>query len=225
MRWASRLRTSAWRGQVQYAQWFDVRGDWNINKKNQLFVRYNYFRNRYPFNTAVGGLNALSAAADFQDRAHIIGAQLVTTFTPTLLNEFRGSWPYRNEHHVADPLTGPGPQVVITGVATFGGSSGVADKFQEKIPSFSDNVTWIKGKHSMKYGMGFQTESGYAVGRRLYVSIPSLRISAYANAKNGVILTASTRRRSIRVLRRASGSRAQPITRSSGASLGKIPGS
>ena len=54
------------------------------------------------------------------------------------------------------PVTGPGPQIVIPSVATFGGSTGVADKYQEKIPSFSDNVTWIKGKHSMKYGMGFQ---------------------------------------------------------------------
>ena len=171
-------------GQVQYAQWFDVRGDWNINKKNQMFVRYNYFRNRYPFNTAVGGLNALSAAADFQDRAHIIGAQLVTTFSPTILNEFRGSWPYRNEHHVADPVTGPGPQIVIPNVATFGGSSGVADKYQEKIPSFSDNVTWIKGKHSMKYGMGFQQNLDTQLAD-VYTSYTFASIAQYASAKNG----------------------------------------
>ena len=174
-------------GQVQYAQWFDARGDWNINRKNQMFVRYNYFRNRYPFNTAVGGLNALSAAADFQDRAHIIGAQLVTTFTPTLLNEFRGSWPYRNEHHVADPLTGPGPQIVITSVATFGGSTGVADKFQEKIPSFSDNVTWIKGKHSMKYGVGFQQNLDTQFAD-VYTQYTFANLTQYANAKNGVVI-------------------------------------
>jgi hypothetical protein len=141
---------------VQHAQWLDTRVDAAINKKNQLFIRYNYFRNVYPFNTNVGGQYAISAASDFQDRAHIIGAQLVTTFSPALYNEFRGSWPYRNEHHVADALTGTGPMITISGIANFGGSNGVGDKYQEKIPSFNDNVTWIKGKHTMKFGFGLQ---------------------------------------------------------------------
>lgn len=141
---------------VQHAQWLDTRIDAALNKKNQLFIRYNYFRNVYPFNTNVGGLYNISAASDFQDRAHIIGAQLVTTFSPNVFNEFRGSWPYRHEHHVADALTGPGPMITISGIANFGGSNGVGDKFQEKIPSFNDNVTWIRGKHAMKFGFGMQ---------------------------------------------------------------------
>jgi hypothetical protein len=171
-------------GQVQYAQWVDVRGDWSINKKNQFFVRYNYFRNRYPFNTDVGGLYALSAAADFQDRAHIIGAQLVTTFSPTLFNEFRGSWPYRNEHHVADPLTGAGPEVTISGIANFGGSNGVGDKFQEKIPSFNDNVTLIKGAHTIKAGFGLQKNNDTQLND-VYTQYTFASILQYANAKNG----------------------------------------
>jgi len=141
---------------VQRAQWVNVRGDWNINSKNQAFVRYNYFRNNYPFNTNVGGLFALDAASDFLDRAHIIGAQLITTFTPNLLNEFRGSWPYRNQHHIAGPQTGPGPMITISGIANFGGTNGAGDKFQEKIPSFSDNVTLLHGAHAFKFGVGFQ---------------------------------------------------------------------
>ena len=152
---------------VQRAQWMDVRVDYTINSKNQAFVRYNYFRNNYPFNTAAGGSNGLSAASDFQDRAHDLGVQLLTTFKPTVLNEFRGSWPYRNEHHVADPLTGPGPSITIAastyngtsyGAATYGGPGPgtVGDKFQEKIPSFNDNFTVIKGPHAFKFGAGFQ---------------------------------------------------------------------
>jgi hypothetical protein len=178
---ASDFATAA---QVQYAQWADFRGDWTINKKNQLFVRYNYFRNRYPFNTNVGGLYALSAASDFQDRAHIIGAQLITSFSPTLLNEFRGSWPYRNEHHVADPLTGPGPMITITGIANFGGSNAVGDKFQEKIPSFNDNVTWIKGAHSFKFGVGFQKNNDDQLND-VYTQYTFASIAQYKSAKNG----------------------------------------
>ncbi len=168
---------------VQYAQWLDLRGDYKINNKNQFFVRYNYFRNRYPFNTAVGGLDAISAAADFQDRAHIIGAQLVTTFSPNLLNEFRGSWPYRNEHHVADPLTGAGPQVSISGVAIFGGSTGVGDKFQEKIPSFNDNVTFIRGAHTIKAGVGFQKNNDDQLAD-VYTQYVFASLATYTAAKN-----------------------------------------
>jgi len=178
---------------VQHAQWLDARVDATLNKKNQLFIRYNYFRNVYPFNTDDGGTYGISAAADFQDRAHIIGAQLVTTFTPTLYNEFRGSWPYRNEHHVADALTGAGPMVTISaatvnGVAytavNFGGSNGVGDKFQEKIPSFNDNVTWINGKHAMKFGFGFQKNLDTQLAD-VYTQYTFSSITQYTNALNG----------------------------------------
>ena len=181
--------------QVQRAQWLDVRGDWNINTKNQVFIRYNYFRNNYPFNTNVGGVYALSAAADFQDRAHIIGAQLITTFTPNLLNEFRGSWPYRNEHHVADPVTGAGPMITIAAYtdpatkiaysqANFGGSNAVGDKYQEKIPSFSDNVTLIRGTHSFKFGVGFQKNLDTQLAD-VYVQYSFANIAQWQSARSG----------------------------------------
>lgn len=141
---------------LEHAQFINGRLDWNISPKNQMFLRYNYFRNEFPFNTGVGGLNALSAESDFHDRAHVVGSQLVTTFSSNLLNEFRFSWSERNEKHVAGSLTGAGPQVAIGGVATFGGSTGVGDVFAEKIPNFNENLTWIVGKHTFKYGVGWQ---------------------------------------------------------------------
>ena len=168
----------------QKAQWVDVRGDWTINTKNTAFIRYNYFRNNYPFNTNVGGLYAQDASANFQDRAHIIGAQLITTFTPNVLNEFRGSWPYRNEHHVGGPITGPGPMITISGIANFGGSNAVGDKFQEKIPSFNDNVTWIKGTHTMKFGFGFQKNLDTQLAD-IYVQYTFASIAQWQSAVTG----------------------------------------
>ena len=171
--------------QVQRAQWVDVRGDFILNSKNNGFVRYNYFRNNYPFNTNVGGLYAISAASDFQDRAHIIGAQLVTAFKPTLLNEFRGSWPYRNQAHYADPLTGAGPMITITGVINgFGGTNGAGDKFQEKIPSFSDNVSVFRGGHSFKFGVGFQKNNDTQL-QDVFTRYTFPSLAAYTAAKNG----------------------------------------
>ncbi|WP_420236945.1 carboxypeptidase regulatory-like domain-containing protein [Telmatobacter bradus] len=170
--------------QVQRAQWLDTRGDYNINAKNSVFIRYNYFRNTYPYNTNAGGLYALDAASDFRDRAHIIAAQLITTFSPTLLNEFRGSWPYRNEAHINSATTGAGPVVTISGVANFGGSNGVGDRFQEKVPSFSDNLTWIVGKHQFKYGVTFQRNDDTQL-QDIYTQYTFASIAEWLSAKNG----------------------------------------
>ena len=151
---------------VQHAQFLNLRADWVINPKHQVFVRYNYFRNEYPYNTAVGGTNALDVAEDFHDRAHIAGAQLLSTFSPTVLNEVRASWPYRNEAHVASPGDGPGPTVAVTGVATFNGYGAgfKGDKFAEKIPSFSDGLTVIRKAHTIKVGIGWQENNDNQVG-------------------------------------------------------------
>jgi hypothetical protein len=169
---------------VQHAQFFNLRLDWQVNSKNQVFVRYNYFRNEYPFNTAVGGINALDAAADFKDRAHVAGAQVLTSLSPSVLNELRFGWPYRNEKHIADPLTGPGPQITISGIVNFNGSTSVGDRFQEKIPNLNESLTVIHGSHTMKYGVGFQqildTQTADIYSQYVFPSV-----AAYLSAKSG----------------------------------------
>jgi hypothetical protein len=141
---------------VQHAQFLDIRLDWDVNQKNRVFARFNYFRNDYPFNTAVGGANLLSAESDFIDRAHVGGLQWVTTFSPEWLNEFRFSYPFRNEKHVAGSLTGAQPAITISNIpVNFGGSVATGDVLAEKIPSWNDNVTYIRGRHAMKFGFGY----------------------------------------------------------------------
>jgi len=169
---------------VQHVQFLNVRGDWIVNSKNQLFLRYDYFRNEYPFNTQNGGVNALNAAADFHDRAHVAGLQLLTSFSPTALNELRFSEPYRNEAHFADPLTGPGPEVVITNIATFNGTHSSGDRFAEKIPSVSDSFTKIVGRHSIKGGFGWQENNDNQVGD-VYSSYTFSSVANYLAAKSG----------------------------------------
>jgi hypothetical protein len=169
---------------IEHAQWIDARLDWVISPKHQFFVRYNYFRNQYPFNSNVGGLNALSVAADFRDRAHVLGAQLLSTFSATVLNEFRFGWPYRNEQHVADPLTGTGPEISISGIANFGGSNSVADRFQEKVPNLNDNFTVIKGAHTVKVGFGLQQNLDVQAAD-VYTQYTFPTIAAYLSALSG----------------------------------------
>ena len=169
---------------IEHAQFVDVRVDWAITDKQQFFIRYNYFRNQYPFNSNVGGLNALSVAADFRDRAHIGAAQLLSTFSPNVLNELRFSWPYRNEQHVANPLTGTGPQITITGVANFGGSNAVGDRFQEKVPNLNDNFTLVRGPHTIKAGFGFQQNLDVQAAD-VYTQYTFATIAAYQSAVSG----------------------------------------
>ena len=169
---------------VQHAQFLDARLDWQVNEKHRVFARYNYFRNQYPFNTDVGGLYTISAASDFHDRAHIGGLQILSTFSPTVLNELRFSWPYRNEAHVADPLTGNGPVIYVSNVAYFNGSPGTGDKFAEKIPSLNDNVSVIKGSHTWKFGGGFQRILDNQVNDT-FSQYTFANINAYLAAANG----------------------------------------
>jgi len=170
---------------VQHVQFLDLRLDWNINSKNQVFFRYDYFRNEYPFNTANGGLNALSVGVDFHDRAHIGGFQWLSTISPTALNEFRASEPYRNEHHVADPITGTGSEISITGIANFGGTTAAGDRFAEKIPSFNDNFTKVSGSHTFKGGVGWQENNDNQEGD-VYTEYTFSSIANYLAAKSGV---------------------------------------
>ena len=65
-------------------------------------------------------------------------------------------------------LPGPGPMVTISGLANFGGSNAVGDKYQEKIPSFNDNFTWIRGAHTIKFGVGFQQNLDTQLAGRLH---------------------------------------------------------
>jgi hypothetical protein len=169
---------------VQHVQFLNLRVDWQITPRNQVFFRYDYFRNEYPFNTANGGLNALSVGVDFHDRAHIGGFQWLSTISPTALNEFRASEPYRNEHHVADPITGTGPEITITGIASFGGTTAAGDRFGEKIPSFNDNFTKIAGKHTIKGGFGWQLNNDNQIGDT-YSLYTFSSIANYLAAKNG----------------------------------------
>jgi len=170
-------------GQLK-ADFMDVRADWVINDKNTAFLRYNYFRNNFPVNTSSGALSALDAWSDYKDRAHVIGMQLVSTFTPALLNEFRFSWPYRNNTHFAGSLTGPGPAVNISGVARINGTNAAGDRFNEKIPNFNENLTWIHGKHSFKFGGAWQ-ENVDLQRSTAYTEYTFSSIANYLSAKSG----------------------------------------
>jgi hypothetical protein len=171
-----------------HGQFFNVRLDWVINSKNTAFVRYNYFKNFFPFNTNVGSLNALDASSDFKDRAHVVGLQVVSTLTPSVLNEFRFSRPMRSNTHFPGALTGPGPAVSIPGVANFNGTIAAGDRFTETIPNLNENLTWIHSGHSFKFGGSWQENIDLQrdVAYTQYIFGSTTAISDYLDAKSGL---------------------------------------
>ena len=69
-------------------------------------------------------------------------------------------------------------------MANINGSTSVGDVFAEKIPSWNDNLTYIRGPHTYKAGFGFSriidVQEGDTFTQYVFPSIP-----AYQAALNG----------------------------------------
>jgi len=76
-----------------------------------------------------------------------------------MVNEFRFSYPYRNEKHIAGALTGTQPAITIIWLANFGGSVSVGDVFCREIPSWNDNLTYVRGHTLSKEGSAIRALS------------------------------------------------------------------
>lgn len=140
---------------VERPYFFLAKVDFQISERHRLSARYNYFRNKQPFNGG-GGQTLRSATILFNDRAHAFGAQLISTLTDRALNEFRFSLPFRDQGNVSFEESGKGPNIVVSGVATFGGPNNAGFRFIEKTPEFADNFTYNAGTHSLKFGVSLR---------------------------------------------------------------------
>ncbi len=169
--------------------------DWQLNDNNRLMARYMYFRNDSPYNPnnsgTNGGLKALSTAStEFVDRAHAAGAQLVTTLTPHVINEFRFALGYRNEVQAPTGNTPTGPSIVISGIAQFGGPDDLsAALVKEKTPQFVDNISVVRGSHNMKFGGDirpiYSTQAAFIYGQYTFSSVANyLLAKAGTNPKS-----------------------------------------
>ncbi len=127
------------------------KADWQITQNHRLSGRYSYFRNESPYNNG-GGLVAISQTYLFKDRAPAIALQLISTLGPTVVNEFRFQLPKRYQRQLAASFTGPQPVTNISGVLSFGGSDQTGYAFTERTPEYSENLTLLRGTHSLKFG-------------------------------------------------------------------------
>jgi len=133
--------------------------------RNSGFLRYTRFTNDTP--GAGGGLTTPSRSVSFKDRMNGVGAQLATTVGSGLLNELRFGFNRRAEERAPyGEITANGAHITINNVANFGVNPLAGSTSVEASLQFIDNLTWTRGRHSLKTGIDYQT-TGFDVSNAL----------------------------------------------------------
>ncbi len=156
-----------------YAQnGFDIRGDQHVSDRQKFFARLTYkdiVRDNFRTNTKLGKFTQAVDVRQFAGSHNLI-------LTGSLLNEFRAGFAY-NLQSTDYPLSSSGAQLItefgFTGLPPTPASGGVpyfeftdgsfistgGDKptrVLSKSIQFSDNVTWTRGRHTIKGGIDVQ---------------------------------------------------------------------
>jgi hypothetical protein len=158
---------------------FDIRIDHRISDKDNAFGRFSYENQPSfippPFNNVLDGGGFFDGIED--DSYRSLALSETHLFSPTLVNEFRIGYNRINAHrfqinynkNVSQQLGFPGvPFTPINGgLPNIGFSDGtIAIGSSTYLPSvekqssyvFTDNLTWIHGRHSWKYGTELRFE-------------------------------------------------------------------
>ncbi|MGA9979637.1 MAG: TonB-dependent receptor [Candidatus Sulfotelmatobacter sp.] len=158
---------------------FDVRIDHKISDKDSAFGRFSYENQPSfippPFNNLLDGGGFFDGTEDNSYRS--LALSEVHLFKPNLINEFRLGYNRINSHrfqlhsneNISAQLNFPnvpyGPNNGGLPNITFGdGTAGIGSS--EYLPSiekqnsfvFTDNLTWIRGHHSLKFGTEVRIE-------------------------------------------------------------------
>jgi carboxypeptidase family protein len=162
---------------------FMARVDHRLNASNLLMARYSYYGIDSLNARGVGGLNAVSRGTSLTDRDHTLALSETATLTPSTVNEARFQFTRSRLGAPANDLTGPA--VNISGIANFGTSTSSPTGRDLDLYEFADNVTTLRGAHSLKFGADFLynrvniTFPGALQGVYTFSNIANLQIGRY----------------------------------------------
>jgi hypothetical protein len=129
-------------------------GDWTISSRDS-------FRGRYIYNKYTGIDTAASLPAFYQplpQRFHLIALSEYHNFTPSLINEARLGFNRFSQFYVAGNFQFPGldsfPNLWLydAGFLDIGPDGNAPQTTVQNLYQFTDNLTWVKGKHNLKFG-------------------------------------------------------------------------
>ena len=142
-----------------------IRIDQNFSARDRFSATANV--QRYTNTEAYGGNLSSATQQPYPytnlENYHQIGIVETHTFTPSLLNEFTAA----HNRHYSNSFAGTGsysdPQIIINGQA-YGGfgfqigpdASSVVQAFTQDRWQVQDNLGWVTGKHSLKFGGSWQ---------------------------------------------------------------------
>jgi carboxypeptidase family protein/TonB-dependent receptor-like protein len=162
---------------------FDIRVDHKISSKDDSFARFSYEDQPStipsPFNNVLDGGGFFDGIEDNSYRSLALSETHI--FSPTLVNEFRAGYNRINAHrfqlnfdkNVAGdpsfginypgipfaPLNGGLPEIDFSdGTVTIGSSTFLPSLEIQNSYVFTDNFTWVRGRHSLKFGTEIRRE-------------------------------------------------------------------
>jgi Carboxypeptidase regulatory-like domain/TonB dependent receptor len=132
---------------------FFARLDHELNRRNQLNLRYSAYHITADNSRTVGGLNAISRGSGLSNTDQTFAIGNVTTINSRTLNE--GRLQFTRSRLDAPINDSVGPSVTISGVANFG--TATSSPLARDIDEFeiSDSISTQRGAHSLKAGADF----------------------------------------------------------------------
>ncbi|HEY5907139.1 MAG TPA: TonB-dependent receptor, partial [Vicinamibacteria bacterium] len=157
--------------------------DWQLNPNNLLTLRYNYTWAEQANGTFDVDSWGTSNNALEKSYSHAGSGSLVSSFSPTVLNEFRFQFAreYRPRPYEGPNITGQSRPLPDTAfdfgrAYRFGEPFFIPVDYYDQRIQFNNNLSWIKGRHSFKAGVelnavkSVQTFVGFANGRYIFSS-------------------------------------------------------
>src|SRR5262249_32389617 len=144
---------------------FFARLDHQLNKDNQLAVRYLFVASRNP-NLLVGdtldggGVGAPSSGRNGTLRDQSLVASLTSQLSPTLVNVGLAQWARRRYGFSGATAE---PNIDIPNLLLFGHNFGSFDRADESRIQLSDTLSWIRGAHYFKFGFDTNFLKNYVI--------------------------------------------------------------
>ena len=166
--------------QVNDQDSFDVRVDHRFSEQDQIFGSYSFGDVRSqqpgPLGPLWGGSDCCPSISD--SRAQHLGIGYTHTFSERVLNDLHGGYfryavnalPFNfgkdlgtqlgipNVNRPGYPNSSGLTNIDVAGFTSLGDSQWLPEHVFENISQVADTLTWIKGRHSLKFGVDFRRQ-------------------------------------------------------------------
>jgi hypothetical protein len=132
----------------------DGKLDVRVNNSNNFFVRYAQQDNRAG-NQYFSPLDAPGSTFGITNKLHDVVAAWTSVVAPNKINDVRFHYQFFSNVISNNVSSLDVPTVILKSGVTFGASQGGTQAPKEISYQFSDDFTWTKGRHNLRFGANF----------------------------------------------------------------------